>query len=94
MKIPDKVKIGGKSYEIIIQNLRKETASGEFSMLQPAVQRIWISNEMTQEQQEVSFFHEIIEAIKFDNDLESTHQTLQTLTEQLYQVLKDNNLLK
>ena len=84
MKIPNKIKIGGKTWEIIIKNLRKEAGSIDFGMCFPSQQRIWISNEAHQEQQESSFIHEILEAIKCDNDLEMSHQTLQTLAEQLY----------
>lgn len=94
MKIPKKIKIGGKIYRVIIENLRDKAGSGDMSMVHPAQQKIWISNEMVQEQQESCFIHEIIEGIKFDNDLKLTHQTLQTLGEQLYQVFKDNKLLK
>lgn len=95
MKIPQKIKIGGKTVEVIIDNLREKCGTGDLGMSQIACQKIWISNEAKIETQEEIFLHEIIEYIKFETDLEiSHHQTLQTLANYLYQVLKDNQLLR
>lgn len=94
MKIPQKIKIGGKTIDVIVDNLREKCGSSDIGMSQLARQKIWISNEANKETQEETFLHEIGEFIKFENDLEISHQTLQTLSRSLYQVLKDNDLLK
>lgn len=92
MKIPKKIKIGGRTYEVVLKsekdgNTHQGSASSWFL-------KIWIEKEQPQEAIEETLIHEIVELIKANNNLEMSHQTVSTLANGFYQVLKDNNLLK
>jgi hypothetical protein len=89
MKIPKKLKIGGHTVEVIITD--KESKSGTCYGFK---NYITIHAEAVESIQEVSLIHEILEYITGGNDIELSHQSLSTISEGLYQVLKDNNLLK
>lgn len=95
MKIPKTIKIGGKIFEIELRNNRsvKDGASTGASSSNWS-QKIWIDNDQHLEGQEEALIHEIIEMLDSDNDLNLSHQTISTLAISLYQVLKDNDLLK
>ena len=94
MKIPKKIKIGGFDYDIILDNLLRKAGNEYPGTHSQWEQKIFISNDQHQQQQEESLIHEIIEAINRGNDLKMEHPTISTLSYALYQVLKDNNLLK
>jgi hypothetical protein len=93
MKIPSTLKIGATIYEIVSQ---PSEANGEkhLGYCNSGVAKIWIDNNANHQVQESTLVHEILEAIKGGYCLELDHQTLGTLAEVLYQVLKDNELLK
>ena len=95
MKIPKKVKICGKTYTVEMRNNRgindgaDRAASGSVWS-----QKIWIDSDQHIEGQENCLLHEIIELILKEIDFEVSHSLITTLGFILYQVLKDNNLLK
>lgn len=94
MKLPKSIKVGGKQYRIIIEDLLKERGQTCFGYCTPSELEIHISKDIRVEQQKDTLLHEVIEIINSENDLNLIHQTIQTLSTQLYQVLMDNNLLK
>ena len=92
MKIPSCVKIGGIPYEVEWD----ATLGGErraFGELHAATQKIVLDGQMPAEQAGETLLHEIIEAITVHNDLTLDHQHISTLAFQLYQVIRDNNLV-
>ena len=89
MKIPKTLKIGGHIVEVEMTD--KESRSGTYYGFK---NHITIHKEGHETIQEVSLIHEILEYIIGMNDIELNHTALTTIAEGLYQVLKDNNLLK
>lgn len=95
MKIPNKIKILGYDYEVVFRESRLKEDGSEHSGTHCArVQKIWIDKEQTQQQQESTFIHEILEAISYSLELNMPHNVISSLESALYQTLKDNNLLK
>lgn len=91
MKIPTKLKIGGHIYKVdcskALHNFSGETDVG--------ISLIRISKDMSQSQKEATLIHEIIHALNPTLDNEHLgHALIDSLAEQLYAVLKDNDLLK
>ena len=94
MKIPKTLKISGFIYEITNENLWRKSGSSDFGKEITGLTKIWINTEYNKSQQESTLIHEIIEAINSSNDLKLYHLQISVLETSLYQVLKDNNLLK
>ena len=91
MIIPDKLKIFGYLYDVI---LNKESDGREtLGQLSGQSQKIFILDSQHQQQKESTLFHEIFEAIDFHFELKLPHQTIAILETALYQILSDNNLL-
>ena len=94
MKIPNKIKILGYDYEVIFRNRGNDDGSDNAGTHSSRSQKIWIDSDQSQQQQESTFLHEILEALNYALQLEITHKGICSLEAGLYQVLKDNNLLK
>lgn len=94
MKIPNQLNIGGQKYDVIITDRFKKDGQSSIGSCQPIHNKVWIEKDIPKTQQESTFLHEIIEVINSNNDLGMTHQQISTLETQLYQVLKENQLLK
>lgn len=91
MRIPNKLKIGGHIVKVEIANLRPEL-DGEFNGDKNIIS---ISKSIPQSRKEATLIHEILHAMNATLGETSTgHIFLDSLSEQLYQVLKDNHLLK
>ena len=93
MKIPKKLKIGGHSYEVKLVEARRAVhmnldSAGSTSSHRNHV--IEIDLNLAQTSKEQTLFHEIFHAI--NSELE--HSLLESLSQQLYQVFKDNDMLK
>jgi hypothetical protein len=84
MKIPSKLKIGGHVFRVVVKEM------SECGLTKRTLNEIWIANDLSQTQKEVTLIHEILHAINGEQD----HKLLDSFSEQIYQVLKDNNLLK
>jgi len=95
MKIPDKIKVSGKTYTIEIRNNRA-TKDGIDMGASASLwsQKIFIDDDQHIENQEEGLLHEIIEIISRESDFKLEHSTISVLSNILYQVLKDNKLLK
>jgi hypothetical protein len=93
MKIPKTLKIGGHKIKV---NLGKssphEDAVGKWDV---DSNTIWIDADLPQSQKEVTLIHEILHAVNntfSDNPI--AHSLVESISEQLYQVLSDNKLLR
>jgi hypothetical protein len=102
MKIPKQLKIGGLIFKIKesqeIANQSQVWGSTHFMQ-----QKIFISPEETQQKKEHTLLHEILHACiwtsgigdrirRFDKDLEE--DIVNSVSNSLYQVLKDNKIIK
>lgn len=95
MKIPEKVKISGLEYEIMLANRYGDHGARTSGTCDNNRCKIWIdTGEVPQCCQESTLFHEIIEAINSTNDLGLSHTQISVLETILYAVLIDNNFLK
>lgn len=92
MRIPKKLKIGGHSIKIVVGKVA-EGDCGEFDVMK---NQIIINKNLPQSQQEATLIHEIFHVLNttFDNGHNFSHSLLDSLSEQFYQVLSDNKLLK
>jgi hypothetical protein len=95
MKIPNKLKIGGHQLEVKIENLNSKEPKCATTFV--AGNKIILNSQICPSQREESFLHEIIHHILFHagyNELVFEEKLVQSLASGLYQVLKDNDLLK
>ena len=92
MKIPAKVKIGGVLYDVIHANEWHESndADGETFYNKKQGNKIYIRDELSDEAKGITFIHEALHAM----NRTMNHEFLDSLSEQLYQFLSDNDLLK
>ena len=96
MKIPKKLKIGSHVYTIEHVNLGLTDQNTDLGLCRATKNEITINSNpgIALSQQEATLFHEIIEAINYNYELELNHQQITTISEAFYQVLKDNKLIK
>ncbi len=93
MKIPDKVKIGGKEYLVTFErNLVQDNGLISMGSANSARQIIKLNNSYPQEGIESTFLHEILVIITSAYELGLEHRQISVLEETLYQVLKENNI--
>lgn len=92
MKIPKKINVLGLAYNISEQ---EDVSSGTaLGLCQFAKQQIILEKKQCQEQKEATLIHEILEAINNQLELELPHKTICSLETGIYQVLKENKLLR
>ena len=88
MKIPKKLKIGGHLIKVREMEMVDDiSCSGDSSYVNGEIR---LNRELKQSQKEASLIHEIFHFI----NTTINHDLLDSLSEQIYQVLKDNKLLK
>ena len=90
MKIPKKLKIGGHIFKIDCSKELKDM-DGECARDENTLR---ICKTLPQNQKEVTLIHEIFHALNASFDEGNYHMILDSLSEQFYQVLVDNKLLK
>lgn len=92
MKIPKKLKVGGHIYKVILSSDLGENTDGDHDT---ETNKIRIRKTLPKSQKEVTFFHEVFHALNSEiTNLSLGHVVLESLAQQMYQVLKDNNMLK
>ena len=88
-----KLKILGHNYEVILDP-KLDFDSRKVGECHTGDNWIKICSIYKRSRQEEALIHEIIEAINYHLELELEHPKISSLSEALYQVLKDNKLLK
>ena len=90
MELPKSLKVGGTTYEIRIANEwpGHDFADGEVFYDKINGNIIYIREDLSLEAQEITLIHEILHACNSTIN----HEFLDSLAEQIYQVLKDNKL--
>lgn len=88
MKIPKKLKIGG--HDIQVRLIEFGDADGLCGNTAYSKGEITINKELPQSQREATLIHEIFHVL----NTTMSHDLIDSLSEQLYQVLKENDLLK
>lgn len=91
MKFPEYVKIGGLKMKIIFDS-RLASSDDRFGECDHMRGRIVLDASQPDDHKELSLLHEIIEKINAENELDLEHRQITSLTNNLYQVLKDNEL--
>ena len=97
MKIPKKVKIGAHTYAI---EFRDDLDDENMGVCRPAKLKIFIDGSLPQSQQEETFIHECLHAIVnllglyTHSQYDEEERVVQSVAHSLYQVLKENNLLR
>jgi len=91
MIIPKKLKIGGHIFDVDCSK-ELDGMNGQTTWKKSLIE---IDNAIPQSQKESTLIHEIFHVINSTlGDEDMGHALQDSLSEQLYQVLKDNNLLK
>ena len=92
MTIPERLKIGGHEVRVSIESLEKEDCAGDFDQTKNLIR---IAAEHTTSQQEATLIHEIFHVL--NSELGGSgypHALLESLSQQWYAVLKDNDMLR
>ena len=94
MRIPKTLKIGGHIVKIVLKspvNNGGDCGEADFDKNQ-----IILDKKLTQSMKELTLIHEIFHFLNsdFHGDSPWSHALLESLSQQFYQVLKDNKLLK
>lgn len=92
-KIPDKINILGRTFDIIIEDMSKH-ANDDIGSARLSSQKIWIDSDdnIHIQEKEETLFHEVIEMINKMCELDLDHKTITILSSILYQVLSENKL--
>ena len=105
MKIPKKIKIGGHIYRVFFVKTRDEKKqSCNIGLTNAIIKKIYVEKDIPRSQQENTFLHEVLHAIMMETrlwyDFDRTDRKLDEedivgrMANMLYQVLKDNKLMK
>ncbi len=86
MRIPNKLKIGGRIFDV--REVVGLVDNGNFK--ESGHNTILLDAELNQESRELAFFHEVLHSL--NNQLDD--RDVEWMAQGIYQVLKDNNLLK
>ena len=91
MKLPKSLKIGGHTYKVIFEPDEAITTNGHSCGIYNREKGIIaINSNLIQSEQESTFFHEVLHCI----NSELNEITVESLAQQLYQVLSSNKLLR
>lgn len=95
MKIPKTVKVGGHIYKVEITKTSEESKGhNNWGRTNHAKLKIYIDRELATSKQEETYLHELVHAIDFHMGTKLKEEQVERFSNGLYQVLKDNNLLK
>lgn len=89
MQIPEKVKVLGHDYTILMVDLNE---TDQFGTMNQNTLTIRLNKNKAQSQINETLLHEIIEALNHDLEIGLEHHQISEIEAGLYQVLKDNKL--
>lgn len=93
MNIPDKVKIGWRNYAIQLDEHRTGANGGDlYGEIKYEQNIIYLYDKLEHDEQAVTLLHEIIHGILYmmGSELRDNEMLITGLSENLYQVIKDN----
>ncbi len=92
MKIPKSVKIGGRTYKVVLANewIGAQNLDGEHVSTKKHGHIIYIDSTQSEAGQVITLIHEALHSM----NATMNHEFLDSLSNQLYQFLSDNKLLK
>lgn len=94
MNIPETLKLGGHIYKVVYTT-DQDILDGASGAMSDQDCTIWIDPRFPKSIQESTLIHEMLHAFCATmGDSEYGHSLIDSLAEQLYQGLKDNNLLR
>jgi len=93
MRIPEKIKIGGKDFKIEHDTtIVTDEGYACRGRSRAAMQLIQLNPGYPQQTIDCTLLHEILEALNTNTEIGLEHRQISQLEEHLYQVLKDNKL--
>lgn len=94
MKIPNRIKVGGITYQILIEPIeRSESGNLLLGQTNNIDNTIRINSKSAPERQQQTFFHELMHAVAFESsntELYDDERTIDSVGLMLYQVFMDN----
>lgn len=90
MKIPSEIKIAGHKFKIYRTDLEQSTSTGHANMVSQSI-TIRDGN-CPEDKYAEALLHEVIEVIIAYFDIELSHPGLTTISEILFQTIRDNKL--
>lgn len=90
MTIPKKVKIGGHEYYVTLAPTWDTFETGDCAETKYEEGIIYVNSNLIDSEQGSAFLHETMHVM----NKTLNHELLDSISEQFYQVLSDNNLLK
>ena len=90
--IPSSVKVNGYTIRVECTDLVKDQGMDKVGYLLMAQSIIRIDRNISEQVQDQTLVHEIMEAIDSANDLGLNHTQTSVIAEAFYQVIKDNKL--
>lgn len=101
MKIPNKLKVGGHTYDVKITDYDdEEKGKYNWGRTDLAKKKICIDKTIARSAQEETFFHEMLHCITHDTKInynieeDKEEDFVRRMASSLYQVLKDNKIIK
>lgn len=91
MKIPDKIRICGIDYDVIIKKFNDESKYGR---TYERTASIHLNSNLNIQVKEETFLHEIFHIINWVSEVGLDEKQVSVMARILYQMLKDNDLLK
>ena len=94
MNIPDKVKIGWRTYDIEQGEHRSADCGGDlYGEIRYDQNKIYLYDKQDEESKKVTLLHEILHGIGYmigDTEFRKNEGLITALSENLYQIMKDN----
>jgi len=91
MAIPKEIKMGGHTLHIQIVDTSQLDNQGSYNDYHNLI-RLQAETDVCPDNLAECLLHEILEAIKVKNNLEQDHTALTIISENLFQILQDNDL--
>ena len=92
MKIPKRIVVNGHEFTVsLIVGDTRFASAGDVCNWTKTI-RINTADEAAESTQAEALLHELIEIIDHDNELKLSHNTICTLGEQLFGIIRNNNL--